>query len=153
MFGKTMETDVNHKIVMRKPKTSQQIIEYIKSRLGSVYSKPKINKVSENQIDVDGLILGTIGLLGIKLNIDVNVSDDEARIKMQGKTKRGPLFWITWACMVFIVIMLYSATQNFLGVIIGFIPIIAFNIMIGKVEGKPKMLVDKLVQEIDVEFR
>jgi len=151
MFGKNMDTDVHHKISMKKPRHSDEIISFIEGRLNAFFSGHRVTSKTDNELSAKGNIAGTLALLGMTLDVSARTEDNDAKIKVTGKTRRGPMFWITWVCLMIIVIFLISAI-GFAGVVIGFIPIIAFVIMMKMVEKKPKQLIDKIVQETDVEF-
>lgn len=151
MFGKNMDTDVHHKISMKKPKQADEIISFIEGRLNALFSSHKVIAKTDNALKAKGIILGTIALLGMTLDATVKTEENDAKIKVTGKTHRGPMFWITWICVVIIVLFLISAL-GFIGAMMGFVPIFAFVVMMKNVEKKPKQLIDKIVQETDVEF-
>jgi len=151
MFGKSFETNSYLKLQKSSVKSNAELTEFITERVKALFKSPEVKQNGEQSMLVKGLIRQTLGLLGLDIEISIKESEESIKVILDGKTYRGPMFWVTWACMAIIALILIASIP-LIGFIIAFIPIIMFNIMLKQVQKKPALAVEKLKKDIEVEF-
>lgn len=148
---KSMELDLFHKIKSDKQLDSKSIITFIKDRLNSITESFETIEETDKMLHAKGLISGTIKIVGMDIKVSAETEASSAKLKFDGKHYHGPFFWALWGCLMFIVLVLI-VRFDFMGAIVGFIPIFAFSRIQKAFESKPKDLLEKVIRETDMEF-